>query len=448
VTTRDRAADAHRSVQLQPAAPVELRYGAERVRAPLGRAALLGVLRPAPMEALDDPAAAVQQALEDPIASTPLADLARGARTAVILVSGRDRVTRADAFMPPLLRTLSRAGVRADRITVIVATGTHVPFARADLARIAGPSLDPRIGVVGHDCMDSAGLVLLGETSFGNQVRLNRLAHAADVKILTGRITHHYFAGFTGGRKAVLPGIAGFDTITRNHALVMTGNGRRAVHAAAENGRLDGNPVHLDMLEGARLFAPTFTINTVVDAQHRVTGVVAGEMAAAHHAGCRVVDEHFRVRVSRPAELVLASCGGDPYDVSFMQALKAIFNSHAAVADGGALLLLAACPEGIKDGFLRWTAVPGLADLAAAVRARYDLTGHNSYLLREVLQRIRVVLVSRCAAQDVQQLGLIPASRLEHGWQLALRAIGTERPSTWVIPHGNITVSTPPHDAR
>lgn len=421
---------------------LELGYGSDRVILPWDEVDLLQVLRPRSMPAPSEPSKAVEQALESPEDSAPLEERVRSGRSAVILVSGRDRVTRADLFMPPILRTLARAGIPRERVRIIVATATHLPFTAADLERVAGLSRQDGVCVAGHDCHDPAGLREMGRTSFDNVVRLNRAACEADVKILTGRITHHYFAGFTGGRKAVLPGIAAFETITHNHKLVMSGNGTRPVHPGARNGCLDRNPVHLDMAEGARMFQPTFLVNTVLDPSHALVRVVAGDVFSAHRTGCRFVEEHFRLRLPTPAEFVVASCGGDPYDVSFMQALKTLFNCHAAVADGGVLLLLAACPEGIKKGFLRWTEFTGLEALAAGVRRDYDLTGHNSYLLREVLRRIRVVLVSRCPGVDVARMGFTPAGEVAQGWRLALAKVERAAPRTYAIPHGNVTVLT------
>jgi len=412
---------------------LQLRYGNRTLEFPAVQAELLQPSCPEPV-----PASAVGDALECPVGTASLEQLARGAGSAVVLVSGKDRITRADLFMGPILQALERAGVAPGRTRIIVATGTHVPFDESDIPRIAGAQLHPEIEVVGHECRGN--LVPLGVSSRGNELLVNPLAFEADVKILTGRITHHYFAGFTGGRKAVLPGVSGFDTISRNHAMVLSHDGPRPVPPGTRNGNLDGNPIHEEMMEAASLFQPTFLVNTVLDPEHRLLGVFAGELDAAHRAGCRQVQQHFALPVQRPADLVLASCGGDPYDVSFMQAIKTLINCHEAVRDGGVMLLLAECPEGIREGFLQWTPYETLPDLVQAVRANYHLTGHNSYLLREIQQRIRVVLVSSCSAKDVAQMGFLPAGDETEGWQQATALLGGEPGRVCAIPYGNITV--------
>jgi nickel-dependent lactate racemase len=412
---------------------LQLRYGSRTVEFPGVDAE---ILQPSCPGAL--PSSSVEDALERPLGTRPLEEWARGAGTAAVLVSGKDRITRADLFMGPILRALGRAGVPRRRTRIIVATGTHVPFDASDIPRIAGPDLHPEVEVVGHKCRGN--LVSLGVSSLGNEIKVNPLAFEADVKILTGRITHHYFAGFTGGRKSVLPGVSGFDTILRNHALVVSNNGDRPVHPGTRNGNLDGNPVHEEMMEAARLFRPSFLVNTVLDLEHRLLGVFAGELDAAHRAGCLEVQRHFALPVKRQADLVLASCGGDPYDVSFMQAIKTLINCHRAVRDGGVMLLLAQCPEGIREGFLQWTPYGTLPDLVQAVRANYHLTGHNTYLLREIQARIRVVLVSSCPGKDVAQMGFQSARDETDGWRRALDLLGDPPRLTYAIPYGNITV--------
>lgn len=418
---------------------IALGYGRDEVLVEIPDRNLRGVLEPQ----IVAPAAEdvlVKRALAEPLDTDPLYELARMAGSAVILVSGRDRVTRADLFIPQLTATLQHAGITKEAITVIVATGTHIPFTVADKEVIVGPSLHPSIRVIGHDCMDRAQQVCLGTTSFGNTIWVNRLAYEADVKILTGRLTHHYFAGFTAGRKAVLPGVAGFDTIKFNHRLVLSGSPEHPRHPQARNGNLDGNPVHLDMLEAAALFRPTFVLNTILNSQHELIYVASGHPLHAHLAGCRVVAGLFEVQISIRSEMAVASCGGHPYDCSFMQAIKTLINNQACVMDGGVFVLLASCPEGIKPGFLNWPIDLSLAELADTVKKNYNLTGHNTYLIREILSRIRVVFVSNCPSEQVKRIGFVPAHTWREGMNYGFQHLGTSAPSLYILPYGNVTV--------
>jgi nickel-dependent lactate racemase len=416
-----------------------LGFGSGRV----SLAALAGrcrqVLRPVDVRPARTAAELVEAAVDGPLGSPPLVDLAKGARSAAILVSGKDRVTRADVFLPILLRRLGEAGIRPQDVTVFMATGTHVRFSPEDRAAVFGDALPGEVRVVAHDCKHRDGLVTLGTSRFGNEIRVSREAYEADVKILTGRITHHYFAGFTAGRKAVLPGVSGLETIQRNHRLVLSGEGDDPRHPHARSGSLQGNPVHEEMLEAAALFRPTFLLNTVLNTDHELTHVFGGDPVRAHEEGCRVVQELFRVALGDPAPAAVASAGGDPYDCSFMQALKTVMQASPCVADGGGLLLLARCPEGILPAFLRWDRGLDLPELAREILRNYDLTGHNTYLLRAVLRRIHVVLVSGCPPEQVAHLGLVPAASLEEGWERLRRRIGDPEPDYYAVPHGNVT---------
>lgn len=416
-----------------------LGYGTMQVLLDPAPLRVLDVVRPRPTAPPKPARALVEDALARPFGAPPFAEVVRGARSAVILVSGKDRVARADAYLPPLVRALTEAGVPKSEITVMMATGTHVRFTEADLGIIFGAGYDPALRYVAHDCMDDAALVTLGETSYGHAVRVNRQAYEADVKILTGRLTHHYFAGFTAGRKSVLPGVSAYAAILANHKLVVSGSDGQVVPPEIRNGNLAGNPVHEEMVEAAALYAPTFLVNTVLNSDHALTHVFAGDWQSAHAEGCRVVADHFEKHTGAQAELAVGSCGGDPYDCSFIQALKTLMNTHHCVADGGTYLLLAACPEGIKKGFLDWPRDVSLPELADLVRTQYNLSGHNTYLLREILNRIRVVLVSTCPREAVAHMGFVPASSPEEGLRLALERV-PEKPETYIIPYGNITV--------
>ncbi len=417
--------------------PGELGYGAHRVRLPLEGC---NVLLPGAAEPGQNGGKMAEDAVARPRGSPSLAELAKGARSAVILVSGRDRVTRADVFMPPILSALREAGLKNHQISVIAATGTHLPFEKADLPLLVGPEFPNDISVTGHACQDESALTEIGITSRGNRVRVNSRALNADLKILTGRITHHYFAGFTAGRKAVLPGVSAYETILFNHRLVVSGTDDHIVPPTVANGRLSGNPVHEDMMEAAAFFHADFVMNTALDTRHEVMDVFAGDSVEAHHAGCALVDREFAFRGVKAADLVVASCGGAPYDCSFIQTIKTIFNCHHAARDGGVMLVLAECPEGIKKGFHEWAKIASLEQLATEVRRNYNLAGHNSILLRQVLQRIRVILVSSLPKEEVEHLGLIAAATAEDGWRMARNLCDTDMPTTLVIPSGNVTV--------
>jgi len=416
---------------------IRLRYGnGEQSAALPATASLCSVVSAPPDDPERSPDDIVWRALDAPIGSAPLDELAMGARSAAILIPGKTRVAATRVYVPALVDVLERAGVPASGIEVFLATGTHEHHLECDVAGLLGDDTAARVRTVFHDCFDESNLEQLGTTSFGTPVAFNRRVLDAGVRILTGRIVPHYFAGFSGGRKALLPGVAGFRTIKANHRLTL--DACRGLHPRARPGVLDGNPIHLDMLEGLRMAGPTFCLNTLLDAGHRLVDAVAGDTEAAHLEGCRRAERLHRVRTPERADAVITSAGGNPYDCNFMQALKAVMNVREAVRPGGAILWLAECPFGIDPDFLKWAAVESDTELEAAVRERYNLKGHNTLMLREVSRQNGIALCSGLDDDSVRQMGLHPVASLEAGIAWLEERLGPGF-HCHVVPHANVT---------
>lgn len=378
----------------------------------------------------------IRNALLQPIGGPRLADLARGKRTAAILIPGQDRIAATEIYVPLILEQLHAAGIADENIAVTVATGTHAKHTPADIRRLLGDEAADRVRAEQHNCRPGPHLAELGVTSFGTPVELNRAVVEADVKILTGRIIPHYFAGFGGGRKAILPGVASVRTILHNHALTLAPG--RGIHPAIRACSLQGNPVHLDMVEAARLVAPTFILNTLLDTEHRMVSAVAGDLEAAHQAGCALAREWFCPTLPAPVDAVIASPGGWPYDCDFVQALKTLFDVQDIVRPGGAILWIASCRQGIKEGFLKLAALGDDDELETAVRAHYTLAGHNSIMLRALRHRARIALYSDLADTDVRLLGLEPVHSLNEGVEWLQQLLPPDFRYA-VVPFANVT---------
>ena len=212
----------------------------------------------------------------------------------------------------------------------------------------------------------------------------------------------HYFAGFSGGRKALIPGVAGFETIQRNHRLTLAPE--RGIHPAVAPCSLSENPVHLDMLEAAAMVAPDFCLNTLLDTRGRMLGAVAGHWVRAHEVGCREA-QRFRLVVDEPVDLLITSSGGLPHDCNFMQSIKAVLNLQSIVRPGGFVLWIAQAAGGMHPGFLEWAAIRDDAELDRAVREDYSLTGHNAIMLRRLSRNAQVSLVSDLPRDEVERIG-------------------------------------------
>ncbi len=290
---------------------------------------------------VSDEAEALRQAIRAPIAGPPLAAKVKPGDKVVIVHSDITRATPNDRIMPVLLAELEAAGIERQDITLLNALGTHRPQTDAELRHLLGASIVENYRCLQHDAYDDSALVSVGVTSQGHPVRVNRLLIESDVKILTGFIEPHFFAGFSGGPKAVLPALAGADSVLTNHGY------RMIAHPKATWGITEGNPIWEEMREVALKVDPTFLLNVTLNSQKRITGVFAGELLAAHKAGCAFVRENAMVRVNERYDIVIASNSGYPLDQNLYQTVKGMSAANRIVRSGGAIIMISACEDGV-----------------------------------------------------------------------------------------------------
>ena len=311
----------------------------------------------APVAPLPDPVAATARALAHPLGAPPLTQLATGRRHAAIVVSDITRPVPYRTLLPPLL---DRLAPRVGRITLLVATGTHRPSTDAEKLEMFGPDALARVhAVVNHDSRDPSQLLTLARrTSIGTRIRVNRLYAEADLKILTGLVEPHFMAGYSGGRKAICPGLLDLATIQSFHGPAFL------EHPRAAAGILDGNPCHREALDIARIVGAHFTLNVALDLRRNVVAVAAGHLDLAFDAIVQRVDAYCRAAVPEPADVVLTSAGGDPLDKTFYQTVKGMVAAVPAVRPGGRILIASECSEGIGN--------PEYADLMFRYSGRHD----------------------------------------------------------------------------
>ncbi|NLW16546.1 MAG: nickel-dependent lactate racemase [Firmicutes bacterium] len=355
---------------------------------------------------LADPEVAVCQALRNPIASPPLKELVGANSKIVILVSDSTRPTGADIFIPVLLAELEEAGVPDENITFIVGTGAHGVLSAEELEELLPADVRHRFQILSHDCFDQEQLTYVGTTSRGNKIRFNKLAVEADLRILTGAVSVHPFAGFGGGRKALFPGVAGYETICFNHSLMLDPQAAPSI--------LEGNPVHEDFMEGIAFVGPKFLLNSIVDEKGQIAAIVAGHVNEAHRAGTRIVLSSAAAPVSELADTVVASAGGFPYDINLYQAVKALQNAARIVKPGGRIILIAECSQGVgSQQFSQWAPKRlSSAELARQLKEQFVLGKHKCYFVSEILERSTVYLYSSLDMQLVESFGFVPLTDL------------------------------------
>lgn len=302
------------------------------------------VLRPGHAEALPDQQGAVAEALSRPIGSAPLADVARakvGGRV-VIVISDITRPVPNRVILPPIFDVLHEVGHERDAITILIATGMHRPSTPEERVELVGPDIVRRYCIVDHHADRQDELLLLDEpTASGTKVWIDRLYAEADLKIVTGFIEPHFMAGYSGGRKAVCPGLVNLETIQKFHSPTFLEDPK------ATFGVLDGNPCHVEALEVARRVGIDLLVNVTVTTDQEITGVFVGEFERAHEAGCEAVADALGIEVHKQYDVVVTCGGGYPLDTTFYQTVKGMCFAEPFVKQGGTMVIASGCAEGI-----------------------------------------------------------------------------------------------------
>lgn len=352
-------------------------------------------------------------AFDDPIASPPLDELVDSNDSVLIVVSDATRATASAQVVNLLVRRLVQCGVSPARMAVIFATGIHRPVTEREKLELLTPFIVQRVQVLDHDAYDSTKLTAFGTTASGVAVELNSALKQFSRVFLTGGITFHYFAGFTGGRKSICPGLASAHTIEATHMLALDfeSGGRRV---GVQTGALDGNAVHEECERVASLVAPAFSINTIVDEKKQATKLFCGEWRLAHRAACDYYLDHYSARIPSKRDLVIVSSGGFPHDINLIQAHKALDMAALACNDGGTIILLAECSDGLgRPDFLKWFDGRDSRALAARLVNGYEVNGQTAWALLSKAERFRVCLVSELPPDDVRKMRMVPARTIE-----------------------------------
>ncbi|MFH2091355.1 MAG: nickel-dependent lactate racemase [Pseudomonadota bacterium] len=298
------------------------------------------VLNPTTALAMANPTLAIEQAIEQPIGTAPLSKLAVGKKDACIVISDITRPVPNQILLPPILKTLETAGIPREKITILIATGMHRPNVGKELESMVGAQIMENYTIINHFCRKEEDMRLV-DTIDGAPIEINKHYLDADLKILTGLIEPHMYAGYSGGRKSILPGISSFTTMTHMHSFKMID------HPEVTNCRLDGNPFHEAGEKVAQLAGVDFIANVVINKARQMVGIFAGHHTQAHQAGCNLVKELSSRKVEESVDLVVTSAGGYPLDATFYQVSKGLIAARNIVKKGGTIIVACECREGL-----------------------------------------------------------------------------------------------------
>lgn len=391
---------------------------------------LMGILEPNPVPKGLTGAAEIARAMEQPIGAPRLRELVRPGQKIAIITSDITRPMPTALALPAVLDELYAAGARGCDITLVFALGSHRKHTPEEQRKLAGERAWAEIHLVDGDAGDC---VHLGTTRQGTPVDVVRVVAEAEVRIALGNIEYHYFAGYSGGDKAIMPGVSTRAAIQANHRLM--------VLPAAAAGRLEGNPLREDIEEAATFCPLDFLLNVVLDEHKQVICAVAGDHIAAHRAGCAFLDTLYRKELAEPADIVLVSQGGAPKDLNLYQVQKALDNAKHAVKPGGVVILVGACNEGLgEQTFETWmTTMPSPAAMVERIGRDFQLGGHKAAAIAMVLERADIYLVSQLAPDFVEKIFLKPFATAQEALSAAFAKCGAQA-SVLVMPYGGSTL--------
>ena len=402
--------------------------GVQTVEVPEGN--IRQILTPNPVTYELTGEAEVRRALKEPIGSPRLRDIVKPGEKIAIITSDITRPCPSYVMMPPLLDELYEAGVSPADITLVFALGSHRKHTEAEREKLAGERAFREITCIDGD---SSTAVHMGVTRAGTPVDIVETVARADRRICLGNIEYHYFAGYSGGAKAIMPGVSTHAAIQSNH--------RMMVEPLACAGNIETNPIRKDIEEAADICGVDFILNVVLDEHKKIIKAVAGDVTKAHRAGCAFLDNLYEKKIPERTDIVLVSQGGAPKDLNLYQTQKALDNAKHAVKKGGVIILVGSCKEGLGEHvFEEWmTSAPTAKSLIERIQKEFRLGGHKAAAIAMVLENADIYLVSELEDDFVRSFFLEPYGNVQAAFDKAFAAQG-ENATVLVMPYGGSTL--------
>ncbi|MBS5492604.1 MAG: nickel-dependent lactate racemase [Sutterella wadsworthensis] len=384
-----------------------------------------------------DVQAGVLEAIRHPIGCPAIEEIVKPGDTVAFICNDPTRVANSFDFMPVMVNELNRLGVKDEDMKIVFALGTHRAMTHEEMVEGVGAEVAGRLKMFNSLCNNDEDFEYFGTTSRGTPVHIHKELCNVDHVILTGTIVHHYFSGYGGGRKAILPGCAAMETVRVNHSFMLDEN--------AGLGRTVGNPCYEDQMEGVALFAKgrsLFLFNAILNAKHEFLRMFAGDYIAAHKEACKFVDQVYGCVIPKEADLVIASCGGYPKDINVYQMQKTMDNAACAVRKDGVVILLADCEEGSGSAVLEETfrRLKTPERIKAELEANFKIGANKAYAITRPISKARYILVTSLDRQLAKDMLFTAAvDTVEEALEIAKQYVG-ETPDMILMPEGSLTV--------
>ena len=404
---------------------MQLEYGKTTIEFEVPEGRLLRVLNAHNIELPSDEIECVKNAINNPIGSKKLSELVKPGMKVAIVTSDITRPFPTAKVLPLVIEELNNAGIPDKDIVTVFALGSHRKHTKEEKKYLVGEELYNRIECIDSDPNDC---IHLGKTSKGTDVDIFSPVANADFIICLGNIEYHYFAGYSGGAKAIMPGVSTPNAIQQNHSMMIIPESRA--------GNID-SPVRKDIEEAASMLGIDFIVNVVLDENKRIAFAVAGDYIEAHRVGCAFLDRLYGVKIHDKADITIVSAGGFPKDLNLYQAQKALDNSKDSVKDGGIIILLANCSDGFGNNtFEQWMTTKTNEECIKDIKENFVLGGHKAAAIAKILETKRIFLVSNLDKELVKKIGLEPYETLDEAFEAATEIMGNDS-KVFVIPHGS-----------
>ncbi|MDF2572928.1 MAG: larA 4 [Sporomusa sp.] len=420
-----------------------LGLGDSEIKIALPEEQVINVVEGKHADAITDVPAAVKAVLNNPIDSPPLNKVVEAGDKVAIIASDITRQwIKYDQFLPTLLNELNAAGVPDSDIKLVVSLGAHRHHTDKENVLVYGQEVVDRVQIVQSYAPASEDFTHIGKTTRGVEVYLNNHVVNADKVIMTGGIVYHLMAGFGGGRKAIIPGIAGYSTIQGNHSFCLHDVVGQGISASCISGKLEGNNMHEDMTEMAEMLKPAFLLNAVFTPEGKFARFVAGHWHSAWLEGTKTVEEIFGVPISAKADLVIASAGGFPKDINLYQGSKTTDNAYMAAKEDGVVIVLLECRDIMEPpDFSGWFNYESLYDRELALRKAFTVPGFIALKTGIMASKVPFIIVTLPENKDfIEKAGLIAATTLEEAMAIAEQKLGRKDYTITIMPHAANTV--------
>jgi lactate racemase len=417
------------------------KYGETKYNIDINEEHIIGSLLPRDSKALQDVSSEVAKVLDNPIGTKPLNSIVRPGEKVLVIVSDITRLwIRTDKFLVYIIDYLNKAGIKDGDIEILIALGTHRPSTEDEKKLILGETIYNRVSIHDHDCFDDSKLCYLGESSFKTPIYINEKVIKADRVILTGGIMFHLFAGFGGGAKSMVPGVAGVKTIQSNHRLAFFEGENTGLNPSACSNRIIGNPMREDITEICKKVNPDFLFNVVLDSEGNFVKFVAGDFEKAWEKGCDTIRDLYGIGIEEKADIIIASAGGYPKDINLYQTVKTMDNCLYGSKENSVIILLSECREGLgAKEFLSWFIYKTLEDMERALKKDFTVPGYAAYKTAYIARYRKLILISSLDENVVKELGFEPCKTVEEALQRGYQLSGAN-PKIILMPFGGNTL--------